>query len=274
MRIYAREYVAVLTVAGSLTIAAACGKDSPSAPSTPPAPATPPAPTIASLTITGVDAVRTGFFFDYTATAAMSDGTTQTVTSSVTWSTSNGNVATVTGAGRLSGQTHGSVSLNASYQGRTTSKSVNIVNNYGGTWTGTYVATACDSSGDFTLIEWCKGVNGTTFSFTAVLTQTGNDPRQVSGTVSNAFIRSAPVTGTVTADGRLNIGSDAIGTSRGVAFRFQLLGWETRLTSSAQMTGRTAVSLSATGLSGNAYEEHNITNATLSNPQLTPLQER
>jgi hypothetical protein len=274
MRIYARQYVALLAAAGSLVIVTACGKDSPSAPSTPPPPATPPTPTISSLTVTGLDAVRTGFFSDYTATAAMSDGSTQAVTSSVTWSSSDPNVATVTAAGRLSGQTHGSVSLNASYQGRTAAKAVSIVNNYGGTWTGIYTPTACDASGDFGKADWCKGVKGGSFSLTLILSQTGNDRSAVSGAITNQFISNAPVTGTVTSDGRLNIGSNATGTSNGLTFRFQLLGWDSKLTSLSQMSGKTAVSLSATGFNGNAYEEHSFTNATLSNPQLTPLPER
>jgi hypothetical protein len=274
MRIYARQYVALLTVAGSLVVAAACGKDSPSAPSTPPAPATPPAPTVAGLTVTGLDVVRTGFFSDYTATAALSDGSTQTVTSSVTWSSSDPSVATVTAAGRLSGQSHGAVSLNASYQGRTAAKAVNIVNNYGGTWTGNYIATACDASGDFGRGDWCKGVKGASFPLTLILSQTGNDRSTVTGTITNGFISNAPVSGSVTPDGRLGIGANAIGTSNGITFRFQLLGWETKLTSVSQMSGRWAASLSATGLNGNAYEEHSITSATLSNPQLTPMMER
>src|SRR5262245_37986091 len=135
MRIYARQYVALLAIAGGLVVVTACGKDSPSSPSTPPAPATPPTPTVSSLTVTGLDAVRTGFFSDYTATAAMSDGSSQTVTSSVTWSTADPAVATITPAGRLSGQTHGSTTLTATYQSRTAVKAINIVNNYGGTWT-------------------------------------------------------------------------------------------------------------------------------------------
>jgi hypothetical protein len=266
------EYAALrLLLLAGVILGAACGKDSPSAPSAPPAPA---APTVSGLAITGLDAVRTGFFSDYTATATLSDGSTQTVTSSVTWSTSDAAVATVTAAGRLSGQTHGAVNLNASYQGRTAAKTVNIVNNYGGTWTGTYVVTACDASGDFSRGDWCKGVRGSSFPLTVVLSQTGNDRSSVSGVLTNGFISNAPVTGNVTADGRLNIGSNATGTSNGITFRFQLVGWETKLSGPTQMTGRTAASLSATGFVGNAYEEHNITNATLSNPQLTPMQER
>ena len=106
------------------------------------------------------------------------------------------------------------------------------------------------------------------------LTQSGNDRSQVSGTLSNLFILNAPVTGNVTGDGRLILSTDATSSLSGVTFRFQLGGWDTRLTSSSQMSGKTAVSLAAVGVSGNAYEEHLITTATLTSPRLAPVAER
>ena len=90
---------------------------------TPPAP-----PTATGITITsGVDALRAGFFADYTVTANMSDRTTQIVTTESVWTTSNSAIATVDAKGRLTGLSHGTISLNASYQGRTVSRSVSIV---------------------------------------------------------------------------------------------------------------------------------------------------
>lgn len=255
-------------------VTSACGKDNASTPTTPTVPTAPAAPTVTSVAITGLDALRTGFYSDYTATATMSDGTTQVVTASATWASSNANAATVDATGRLTGQTHGSTTLSATYQNRTANKQVNVVNNYGGTWTGTYTPGACDASGAFASAGWCKGVVGNAAALSLVLVQTGNDRSQVAGTLTNAFIRNAPVTGTVTGDGRLILSTDATGTSAGVTFRFQLGGWETRLTVANQMSGRTAVNLSAVGVSGNAYEEHNITTATLTSPQSASRAER
>ncbi len=60
----------------------------------------------------------------------------------------------------------------------------------------------------------------------------------------------------------------------GLQFRFQLGGWDTRLVGSSQMTGKTAVNLSAINITGNGYEEHDITTATLTSPQFTPIAER
>ena len=43
------------------------------------------------------------------------------------------------------------------YQGRSVSRTVQVVNNYGGTWEGTYVVRACTDTGDLTDHDggWC-----------------------------------------------------------------------------------------------------------------------
>ena len=248
-----------------------CGKDSP----TPTTPSTPAAPTLRSVTITGLDAIRTGFFSDYTATATLSDGTTQTVTASATWTSSNTGLATVEASGWLTGRGHGSVVLSASYQGQTATKTVGVVNNYGGTWNGSYIVRVCDADGAFATARWCRDQDaiGTTYSLTLTHSLAGNDRSQISGSLTNGIILDAAVTGTVTGDGRLNISSDTPATGPGITFLFQLGGWDTRLVGSSQMTGRTAINLLAINTTGNAYEEHDITTATLTNPQFTPVAE-
>ena len=65
------------------------------------------------------------------------------------WTSSNPAVASVDGAGRLDGQAHGSTTLTATFEGRSVSKTVQVVNNYEGTWKGRYVIRACDDSGIF-----------------------------------------------------------------------------------------------------------------------------
>jgi len=71
--------------------------------------------TVSSVTVTGA-APAIGATSQFTATAAMSDGTTQDVTSQSTWTTSNAGVATVTTAGVVSGIAAGSVTVGATYQ--------------------------------------------------------------------------------------------------------------------------------------------------------------
>ena len=90
--------------------------------------------------IAGPDAVLTGLSASYSVTATLSDGITGTVRPA--WTSSNAEVASVDSGGRVEGRGHGSTNLTASYQGRSVSKTVQVVNNYGGTWEGSYVIRA------------------------------------------------------------------------------------------------------------------------------------
>ena len=112
-----------------------CGSHSPTAP--------PASSTVTGVTITGVDTLLTGLSTFYTVTAALGDGTSRTVTP--IWSSSNPEVATVDVIGRLEGRAHGSTILTASSGGQTVSKTVRVINNYGGTWEGRFVVNACDA---------------------------------------------------------------------------------------------------------------------------------
>lgn len=239
----------------------ACGKSSPTAP-TAAAPAAPATPTVSSLRIEGLDAIRTGFFSDYTATATLSNGTTQTVTP--TWTSSNSSIGSVDSSGRLSGQSHGSVSLIATHQGASATKGVSIVTNFGGQWSGRYVMRACDQSGIFATVRYCQGLGpvGSTGSMTLSLTQSGNDRTQLSGTISFGGSLTGSVTGNVTGDARMVIGSNFTVTSSGVTFSFRIGGWESRLSGSSGMTGKWADTLSAIGATGNAYTENELQSLT------------
>lgn len=131
---------AVLCVA-----ATACSGSNGSSATGPSTPA-PAAPTVTSISITGPDALLTGTTGDYTVTASLSNQTTQSVTP--TWGASGTDRATVSPAGRVTGQLHGSFALTASYQGQTASKTVNVVHNYDGRWTGVVIRMTCQLSGE------------------------------------------------------------------------------------------------------------------------------
>ncbi|MDO8836078.1 MAG: Ig-like domain-containing protein [Vicinamibacterales bacterium] len=111
------------------------GGSSPAAPSPAPAPA---APTVTAITVTGPGCVaglaasgttsirtlctakdvRRGSTLQLAATAALSDSTTQTVTSQAQWTSSNQNVATVSSAGLVTILTTGESDVVAAYQGK------------------------------------------------------------------------------------------------------------------------------------------------------------
>jgi hypothetical protein len=257
MRFGVLSFVVALTILGF----AACGGSdggSPSAPTT---------PTVNSVSISGIDAVRTTFYSDYTATATLSDGSTSPVTP--TWSVNNGN-ATITSAGRLSGVSHGSVTITATHQGRTGTKNVSIVSNYAGDWSGTYLVRKCDNSGIFATVGWCSGSIrvGAVLPFSLALNQAGNDRTQISGTIALGSL-AGNTSGNVTGDGRLVIGGPYTVTSGGFTFVIEIGGWDSRLSGSSSMTGRWAQSLRATTSTGNAYQENDILTASHDTQQLT-----
>jgi hypothetical protein len=240
------------------TLVIACGdKPSPVGP-TPPA-----APTVASLVVSGTDYVLTGSTTAYTATATLSDGSTRTVTPS--WSSSAVDVATVDNAGHLDGRAHGSTTLTAVHDGRSASKTVQVVNNYGGSWSGRYIIRACRDSGIFrdgiyggsyVDVPWCQALNGigSEHSFAFTLFQTGRNYSEIRATFGPD---GGTISGVVTADGRVNLEGtlkvlDWYGEHWG---DLQLSGWDTNRDGAGSMTGRWAQNLTIVGQQGSAYEE-------------------
>lgn len=220
----------LLLVLGVLALGTGCDRKSPVAPSGPPPPA------VTSLVITGADAVLTGLSATYTATATLSDGATQTGTT--TWSSSNPFVATVDAAGRLEGRAHGSTTVTATYIGRSASKTVQVVNNYAGTWVGRYVVNACDG-----FPGWCADTEWAAFSITLEVSQTGSDQSQISARfrLPSAFPveMRATIGGSVTLDGRLKLAgsSDLTERSGRIWATFRVDGWDTKLSGLDAMTG-------------------------------------
>lgn len=261
--------VALLVVSGSL--AGGCGdKANPARPSPLAAPA------VSNLTISGVDAILTGVSATYTATATLSDGTTQAVTP--TWTSSDLAVATVNSSGRLDGRAHGSMTLTASYEGRSASKTVQVVNNYGGTWTGQYVIRSCQDSGIYTDgvfggiyedVPYCQvpfNRVGTEHSLTLTLSQTGSSPSEITG----RFFPDNPeyegeLTGVVTPDGRLTLAGtfsllnwdldEIVGA-------LQVAGWDTNLGAAEGMTGRWTETETVVGRPGSAYQVKELVTMT------------
>jgi hypothetical protein len=234
-------------------------------------PVAPTAPTATNLSISGVDAVRTGLFTNYTATATLSDGTTRTVTP--TWTSSHTGVASVDSAGRLVGLAHGSTNLTASHEGRSASKTVQVVNNYEGNWTGSYVIRACDDSGiyqdgiyapPYEDVPYCQVHHrvGSVHSFELALTQMGSNLSEIRGTVPWGV---GELTGVVTADGRLNLRGtlnlmDWYGEIVGATFHVG--AWDTNLSGPGVMTGRWSENLVAVIGVGNVYTENELVTLT------------
>jgi hypothetical protein len=70
---------------------------------------------VTSIAVTGSTPI-VGVTSQFTATATLSNGTTQSVTSKATWQTSNVAIATVNNAGAVTGVGPGDVDITATYQ--------------------------------------------------------------------------------------------------------------------------------------------------------------
>jgi hypothetical protein len=227
--------VRLICVLALVALTTGCGDENPTRPSGS-------GTAVTGLAITGPDAVLTGLSTSYTLTATSADGSTRTVTPA--WTSSNPAVASVDAAGRLGGRSHGSTTLMATYEGRSVSKPVQVVNNYGGTWVGKYVIRACTDTGDLTNHDggWClagPGRVGTVEGILLKLAQSGNNLSDVTGTIGSF---RETVTGTVSPDGRLSLSGTLI--VRDFYYdditleTVQLDSWDTILDGSDGMTGR------------------------------------
>jgi len=253
MRQEGTTLVLKLTIVAISVLAAACDGKSPAAPSR---------PAVSNLlSISGADAVLTGSSSNYTATATLSDGTTRSVTP--TWSSSNGDVASVDNAGRLDGRAHGLTTLTATHDGTSAAKSVQVVNDYRGTWVGTFVVNGCDAPpgvcSSYEIDFW-------DFPIELEILQTGNDLSEIRAMFflpSFSQIR-ANLSGRVSSDGRLNLaGSSEVGDRRGSAWAtFYVGAWDTTLSGHDAMTGRWAQRLSIFQPPSNEIMENELVTMT------------
>jgi hypothetical protein len=222
----------------------------------------PPVPAAETITITsGVDALRTGFFADYTLIASMSDRTTQVVTRQAVWTTSDLAVGTVDANGRVTAVSHGTIGLNATFQGRAATRSVRIVHNYGGQWNGTYVARSCDQTGVFASSRYCQNLGSNPSPLGLEMTQSGVNVDEISGMIALRGL-VGPVSGRVTSDGRLALSGSYVAVSGGASQRVEIPSWSTLPAGSFGMTGSFVQRLTVVGLDGAVTQTNEIVTAT------------
>ena len=171
-------------------------------------------------------------------------------------------------AGHLDGRAHGRATLTARFDATTATKSVQVVNNYAGSWTGRFVIRACTDTGELTDHDggFClagPGRLGSTGWITLTLVH-GSTPGEVTGTIGSY---SEPITGTVTADGRLSLSGTV--TERDFndpdfTIATHSLGtWDTKLHGSDGMTGRWSDDFtSLVSCLGTAHIEHELLTMT------------
>ena len=107
------RFASIFSVLGFAVLAAACGS-SPTSSST-----------VSSIAIAG-SAPIVGSAAQFTATATLSDGTTQDVTSAATWQSSDATIATVSSTGLVTGVAAGNTIVTATYQSITASDTIAV----------------------------------------------------------------------------------------------------------------------------------------------------
>jgi hypothetical protein len=129
----------------------------PGAPTSPGTPTPGPSPTVLSISITIPDILVAGNAEQATATATLSNGSTQPV-SNGSWDTGNGAIASVDGDGRVTPSMNGRTSVRVSSGGVTASREIRVVPNYQRAWSGTYRVVTCVATGDWG--PFVRGVSG------------------------------------------------------------------------------------------------------------------
>jgi hypothetical protein len=161
-------------------------------------------------------------------------------------------------------RSYGSTTLTAAYDGRSASKTVQVINNYGGSWSGRYIVRVCKDSGIFTDgvyggsyadVPWCRAFDGVGSEHPLALTlvQTGRNYGEIHAT----FPDLGTVSGIVTADGRLNLD----GTMKVLDWYgdyccdLPFSRWDTKLEGRGGMTGRWTQNFTFVRQEGAAYKE-------------------
>lgn len=202
-------------------------------------PATPTAATPTSLSVSGNPTLTgIGQTSQFTATASMSDGSTQDVTSRATWQSGNPAFVTVSSTGLGTGVGYGETAITATYSGKSASlTTATVMVNLTGNWTGVGRDSSGSSSLNVALTQSATTVSGSA-NFTVSI---GSGTGTFSGTVNPAgtnvnfainanvsvFAQSCAVS--YTGSGQLN-GSVFTGTYTGTTCAGNVSGGQITLT--------------------------------------------
>lgn len=203
--------------------------------------------TVSALAITSSsDLLKINQSGTLTATATMSNGSTMTVTA--TWRSDNPAVATVDGNGRVTGIGSGESAISAEFNGvRATPRTIRVLPDYQGRWTGDWRVAGCTVDGDWARTDICREIPVDSISpFALALTQ---ERDTAAGNVALDDVQG-PVQGPIRLDGQLNVSGAFTVTDQGVVIDVAVADWETTTTDNQRMTGRFGLVFRAAGLQG------------------------
>ena len=180
---------------------------------------TPPSPTVSSVAfVSSTDVLKVQETFNFTASAAHSDGSSAQVTE---WRSDTPAVATVDSVtGKVTGVGPGTASIIATHDGVSATKLLRVVPDFGGTWKGAFRVTGCTGSGR--IADIC---DATALILGELEFQCSQTRDQATGTLKYGYTLEAilhpvgpvPVTGTIDAGGHLRL-SGSSSNARGFNF--------------------------------------------------------
>jgi hypothetical protein len=206
-----------------------------------------PAPTVTALAIASTtDLLKINQSETFTLTATMSDGGTRTVTG--TWRSESPAVANVDPSGRVTGVGSGETAISAESSGaRATPRTIRVLPDYQGRWSGDWRLAGCTTDGDWTRSDICRDLPvGTLLSFGLALTQ---DRDTAAGTLTLDDV-AGPVQGSIRLAGQLGVGGTFTLTDEGITIDVTVTDWETTTTDNQRMTGRFVLVFRAARLQG------------------------
>lgn len=206
-----------------------------------------PTPTATGLTISSpTDLLKINQSETFVLTAAMSDGSTRTVAGA--WRSDSPAVAAVDSNGRVTGAGSGETAISAESNGlRAAPRTVRVLPDYQGRWSGDWRLAGCTTDGDWTRSDICRDVPvGTLLPFGLTLTQ---DRETATGTVTLDDV-VGPVHGSIRPAGHLGVGGTFTLTDEGITIDVTVTDWETTTTDNQRMTGRFVLVFRASTLQG------------------------
>jgi hypothetical protein len=190
-----------------------------------------------------------------TAVATMANGTTENV--AATWSSDNASIASVDASGRVTGAGSGQAVISAIYSGLTATRSLRVVPDYQGRWSGDHSVPTCVDDGDWAMVDFCKDIleDNMLFGLDLVLTQNRDT---ATGTLDIGFEPPGTLQGSIQVNGDLGLAGTFIGTADDIPLEVTVSDWQTRTVDNQQMTGRFRVTIRASGVAGSVTADFQL----------------
>jgi hypothetical protein len=216
------------------------GGSSPSAPTPSP---TPVATTVSVSINPSTDLLKIQGTETFTVTATMSDGSSKAVSGA--WATDAATVATVDSAGKVTGVGPGQAAITVTYDGAKATRTVRVVPDYQGNWTGDYKVLSCQDSGDFSREEWCHtALEDGVIRVSMMLTQARDT---VTGPWTHGSM-AGTAQGTIETDGTLALS----GTGNLDSIPMTITGWRSRSADNKSQTGTFTLTFTSSVWSGSS----------------------